>query len=161
MVNKYKVKINEKMTFQLNQEEVDNLDIIKETKDKYHILCNHKSYEAEIIDSQFDKKEYAVTINSNVYHIKISNPLDLLIEDMGFSMGSSKKLNYVKAPMPGIIIDIPVKKGDAVKEGDVLLVLEAMKMENAIICQKNSLVKEVYTAAGDKVEKGKLIIELE
>lgn len=161
MVNKYKVKINEKMTFQLNQEEVDNLDIIKETKDKYHILCNHKSYEAEIIDSQFDKKEYAVTINSNVYHIKISNPLDLLIEDMGFSMGSSKKLNYVKAPMPGIIIDIPVKKGDAVKEGDVLLVLEAMKMENAIICQKNSLVKEVYAAAGDKVEKGKLIIELE
>lgn len=161
MVNKYKVKINEKMTFQLNQEEVDNLDIIKETKDKYHILCNHKSYEAEIIDSQFDKKEYAVTINSNVYHIKISNPLDLLVEDMGFSMGSSKKLNYVKAPMPGIIIDIPVKKGDPVKEGDVLLVLEAMKMENAIICQKNSLVKEVYAAAGDKVEKGKLIIELE
>jgi biotin carboxyl carrier protein len=96
-----------------------------------------------------------------VYHIKISNPLDLLIEDMGFSMGSSKKLNYVKAPMPGIIIDIPVKKGDAVKEGDVLLVLEAMKMENAIICQKNSSVKEVYAAAGDKVEKGKLIIELE
>ncbi len=161
MDNKYKVIINEKMNFQLNQEEVDNLDIIKETNDKYHILCNHKSYEAEIIESLFDKKEYAVSINSNVYHIKISNPLDLLIEDMGFSMGSSKKLNHVKVPMPGIIIDIPVKKGDAVKEGDVLLVLEAMKMENAIICRKNSLVKEVYAAAGDKVEKGKLIIELE
>jgi biotin carboxyl carrier protein len=161
MDNKYKVKINEKMTFQLNQQEVDNLDIIKESDDKYHILCNHKSYEAEIIESHFDKKEYAVTINSNVYHIKISNPLDLLIEDMGFSMGSSKKLNFVKAPMPGIIIDIPVKTGDSVQEGDVLLILEAMKMENAIICHKTAVVKKVYSSAGEKVEKGKLIIELE
>ena len=70
-------------------------------------------------------------------------------------------MNFIKAPMPGIIIGWKVKEGDIVKEGDTLLILEAMKMENAISCPKDATVKSVHAKKGDTVEKNKLLIELE
>lgn len=161
MNSNYKITVNNKIDFLLNQEEVQNLDIVQEKNLKFHLLHRHKSYQAELMQADFHKKTYVVTVNGNTYQIKITNGLDLIIEKMGFSEGSSKKINLVYAPMPGIIIALQVKEGDKVKEGDTLVILEAMKMENAIICNKNGIVKSVFVSSGVTVEKGKLLIELE
>ncbi|MBY0435500.1 MAG: acetyl-CoA carboxylase biotin carboxyl carrier protein subunit, partial [Cyclobacteriaceae bacterium] len=69
------------------------------------------------------------------------------------------KVNAVKAPMPGLIIDLRVNAGDTVKTGDPLLVLEAMKMENIIKAPGDGTVKQVKIKKGDSVEKGQLLIE--
>ena len=87
--------------------------------------------------------------------------MDLLIDEMGYSKASMKSLNSVFAPMPGVIIDSKIQEGDFVKEGDSLFILEAMKMENAIICSKDAYIKHVSYKVGDAVEKGKLLIEFE
>ena len=63
--------------------------------------------------------------------------------------------------MPGLIYEIKVKVGDEVKKGDVLLILVAMKMENAIKAIGDGIVKSIKTNIGDSVEKGRLIIEFE
>ena len=63
--------------------------------------------------------------------------------------------------MPGIIVGLKVEKGQAVKEGDTLLILEAMKMENTILCPKNTVIKEIYVTVGDTVDKNKLLIDFE
>ena len=76
-------------------------------------------------------------------------------------MRSAKTVNSIKAPMPGIIIDLKIEKGQKVKKGDTLIILEAMKMENAIICPKNTIIKEVYTSVGETVDKNKLLIDFE
>ncbi len=157
----FKVIVNNSEEYSIKKEEVLNLNLIEKTTNNFHILHKNKSFQTELIRSEFDKKYYVIRINSNTYQIKIENLLDQLIKKIGYSLGSSKKLNLIYAPMPGIIIDLKVKKGDLVKEGDTLIILEAMKMENAISSLKDAKIKSVHAVIGDTVEKNKLLIELE
>ena len=60
----------------------------------------------------------------------------------------------IVAPMPGTILKVNVKAGDAVKEGQVLVVLEAMKMENEILAPKNGTITQVVVAKGSNVDTG-------
>jgi len=161
MDKKFKVKVNKSLDFDLSQKQIDGLDIIPENNSKFHILINNQAYKANLIQSDFYNKQYSIVVNSNTYQIEIASPLDQLIKEMGYSVGSTKKLNFINAPMPGILIDINVKVGDKIKEGDTLLILEAMKMENAISSPKDAIVKSVFAIKGETVDKGKLLIELE
>ncbi|MCL4155747.1 UNVERIFIED_CONTAM: hypothetical protein GTU68_052685 [Idotea baltica] len=61
--------------------------------------------------------------------------------------------------MPGLVLNIRVSPGDEVAEGDTLLVLEAMKMENVIKAVGNGTVKEIKVGHGDKVDKGQILIQ--
>ena len=67
----------------------------------------------------------------------------------------------VKAPLPGVVLTIPVKVGQAVKASDTVLTLEAMKMENAIHAGVDGTVKEILVAAGDSVLEGNPLIVIE
>lgn len=67
----------------------------------------------------------------------------------------------VKAPMPGNILSVKVKPGDQVKRGQVLLTLEAMKMENEIMAPRDGKVKEVFVSAGQSVNTGDVLVNLE
>ena len=71
-----------------------------------------------------------------------------------------KDPRLVKAVIPGIIAEVCVSAGGKVKQGDTLLVLEAMKMLNRIQSPLDGKVRIVHTAAGDKVAKGQILIEL-
>ena len=64
----------------------------------------------------------------------------------------------VLLPMPGMVLNVLVKEGDAVKKGDELLVLEAMKMENNIKAPGDGIVSEISVKSGDKVEKNQILI---
>ena len=157
----YTVKVNNNLELIISPKELSNLDVIKTSVLNYHILKNNKSYKAEIINSNFNDKTFTVNINNNNYDIKISSPLDILIKDMGFTFGSTKHINSIKAPMPGLILDINVNVGQDVKENDALLILEAMKMENIITSPKNGVIKSITVNKGDAIEKGQLLIEFE
>lgn len=73
----------------------------------------------------------------------------------------SAKEGEVVAPMPGSISKVSVKKGDAVKIGDTLAVMEAMKMENNIVSPSAGTVAEVLVAEGDQVNNGQVLVRLE
>ena len=66
----------------------------------------------------------------------------------------------VKAPLPGNILDINVKTGDTVKKGDVLLIMEAMKMENKVLCEKDGVIKDIKVSNGDAVLQNDVLIEI-
>ncbi len=161
MEQKFKVKVNDSLDFSIRSDQAEELDLIKTSPSGYHILYKNKAFRAELTSDDFQNKQYNISINSNTYRVKILDELDLLIEKMGFSSGKNKKLNHIKAPMPGIIIGVEIKEGDSVKEGDTLLILEAMKMENAITSPKDGIIKSINIELNDTVEKGKLLIELE
>jgi biotin carboxyl carrier protein len=161
MDNHFKVIVNKSKNYNISFKKAQSLDVIKKEKSKFHILQNNRSFKAELINSNFEIKQYTIVVNSNTYLIKIEDSLDQIIKEMGYSIGFSKKLNLIKAPMPGIIIGLHVKEGDKINEGDTLLILEAMKMENAITSPKNAIVKTVFVKTGETVEKNKLLIELE
>ena len=67
----------------------------------------------------------------------------------------------VKAPLPGIILQVIVKAGDYVKRGDTLLVYEAMKMENKLTAEKEGTVKSVLVSPGDSILQGSVLLEME
>lgn len=161
MKKPYKVLVNNAQEFLIGEDQIQSLDMLKESDSAYHLIHNQKSLLARVVDADFYNKTYTININSNNYKVKIQTPLDDLIKKMGYSYGSSRVVNSIAAPMPGIIIGIEVKKDQEVREGDTLLILEAMKMENAILCPKDARIKEVYVAVGDTVDKNKLLIALE
>lgn len=157
----FKVIVDKSFEFNLNKEQALNFNAVQNSENQYQILRNNTSFKAKLIRSDFDERQYHIIVNSNTYQIKIENSLDQLIKKIGYTTGSSKKLNFISAPMPGIIIDIKIQEGDLVKEGDTLVILEAMKMENAITSMKDAKIKSILIKTGDTVEKNKLLIELE
>lgn len=125
----------------------------------YHILYQNKSYRAEVIKVDAETKTVDVKINGQRYAVQLRDKFDLLLEKMGMNNPSAGKINTIKAPMPGLIIDLRIKSGDHVKTGDPLLVLEAMKMENIVKAPGEGTVKQVKIKKGDSVEKGQVLIE--
>ena len=134
-------------------------DIVEVSNGCFHILINRKSYRAEVVRADPTTKSFALKINGKAYSVTLKDKFDLLLEKMGMNNGSSGKTNHIKAPMPGLIIDLRVKEGDTVMPGDALLILEAMKMENMIKASAQSVVKSVKVKKGDSVEKNQVLIE--
>lgn len=159
--NNFKIKVNNSAEYEINETDCNQLDIVSLDNNTFHVLKDAKSHKATVNTSDFKNKTYQVMVNSNSYTISISNALDSLIKEMGFSIGNSKKANDIKAPMPGLILSVAVKEGQEVKEGETLLILEAMKMENAIGAPKDGVIKKVHISDGGNVEKGALLIEME
>lgn len=128
-------------------------------KDNYHIIYKNKGFRAEVVKIDRESKTVDLTINGKPYSIQLRDKFDLLLENMGMNNLATAKVNTVKAPMPGLIIDLRVKAGDTVKVGEPLLVLEAMKMENIIKASGDGTVKQVKIKKGDSVEKNQVLIE--
>ena len=135
------------------------IDIARLDGGKFHIIRNNKSYNAEVIDVNRQTKTVTVRINGSTHTVQMKDKFDLLLEKLGMNNGSGGKMNNVKAPMPGLIIDLRVSVGQAIQAGDPLLILEAMKMENIIKSSGEAVVKRVAVKKGDSVEKGQVLIE--
>ncbi|GAA3582652.1 acetyl-CoA carboxylase biotin carboxyl carrier protein subunit [Snuella lapsa] len=157
----FKAKVNDSYEFEINEASLEQLDILKTSSNTFHILQAHKSYQAEITKADFNAKTYCVNINNSTYEVLIYNALDIRINDMGFTTGTTKHINSIKAPMPGLIRDISVGVGETVEENSPLLVLEAMKMENSIVAPRNGIIKSIEVGIGDAVDKNQLLIAFE
>lgn len=160
-MSNYKVTVNDTFHFDFEKERILALDAIRSGANEFHALHQNTSYKAEIISSDFNHKCYTVKVNNTNYTVKISNPLDVLIKEMGFEVGSAKQINAIKAPMPGLILEINVVVGQSVKENDNLIILGAMKMENSFLSPRDGVIKSISVSKGDAVDKGELLIEFE
>ena len=106
-------------------------------------------------------KNMVIAVNDTEYKINIKDKFDILLEKLGMSDMAIKKMKDIKAPMPGLVIDIKVKVGDVLAAGDTILVLEAMKMENMLKSPGEGTVKSIKVNKGEAVEKGQVLIEVE
>ncbi|AOW10976.1 acetyl-CoA carboxylase biotin carboxyl carrier protein subunit [Flavobacterium gilvum] len=160
-MSNYKVTVNDSFQFDFEKDSVFELDAIRTGTKEFHVLQQNIPYKAEITTSDFNHKCYTVRVNNTNYTVKISNSLDILIKEMGFEMGSTKQVNAIKAPMPGLILEINVTVGQSVKENDNLIILGAMKMENSFLSPRDGIIKSISVSKGDVVDKGQLLIEFE
>jgi biotin carboxyl carrier protein len=166
----YKIKINKNTEFEVekNNEKNNswfvnnnlvNIDLAGEKN--FHILLNNKSYNAEIVDMNAQEKTFKIKVNGTIYETELKDKMDFLLKSMGLDTLNSKKINEIKAPMPGMVLDIKVNEGSTVKKGDVLIVLEAMKMENNLKSPSDGIVKKIVAKKGTAVEKNQLLISFE
>jgi len=134
-------------------------NIVQLSEGYFHILHNKKSHKAEVVKADKAAKTFTFKINNHIHTVEVKDKFDLLLEKLGMNNSSAGKVNNMKAPMPGLIIDMKVKNGDSVKTGDPLLILEAMKMENILKSPGEGVVKSVKVKKGDTVEKNQVLIE--
>ena len=162
----FKASVND-THFEIRQEdgqlmingELLNWDVSQIRDGYFHILHNNQSYRAEVVKIDNKAKTFTWKINGRLYTVRLQDRFDLLLEKMGMKNIASGKVNTIKAPMPGLIIDLKVKEGDSVQQGDPLLILEAMKMENILKSPGDGIVKSVKVKKGDSVEKNHVLIE--
>jgi acetyl/propionyl-CoA carboxylase alpha subunit len=133
-------------------------DVVEVKKGRFHILSNNRSYTAEIIEANIEQKIFTIKMNNHTYHLSVKDKFDELLHEMGFDESQSKRSGDIKAPMPGLVLNVMVSQGQQIKAGDALVVLEAMKMENVLKAQSDGLVKRVIVKKGDKVEKNQVMI---
>ena len=124
----------------------------------YHIINNNRSYNAEVVGFNPEAKTAEIKVNNHIYTLTAKDQFDVLLDKMGLNNLMTAKISDIKAPMPGMVLKVLVNEGDEIKKGDNLFVLEAMKMENIIKSPADVNVKTIKIKAGDKVEKGQILI---
>ncbi|MES2780491.1 MAG: biotin/lipoyl-containing protein [Bacteroidota bacterium] len=128
---------------------------------KYHVLFNHQSYTLELVSKDETGKQLVLMVNGQKHTVAIEDQYDALLKQLGMDKMVANKVNEVKAPMPGLVLRILVKEGQAVKKGDALLVLEAMKMENVIKATGEGVVKKITVQPKLAVDKNQVMLVME
>ncbi|MFA5781741.1 MAG: acetyl-CoA carboxylase biotin carboxyl carrier protein subunit [Bacteroidales bacterium] len=115
------------------------------------ISVNEEFYFAKI--SKGENQNTRITINGKSFDLKRN---DVFSEDSSVNVHERISLNQsndITSPMPGKVVKLNVKKGDSVKKGDLLIVIESMKMENSIYCTKeNAVVERVNVNTGQMID---------
>ena len=133
-------------------------DITETEQGKFHIIKDNKSYNAELVKFNAEEKSLLIKVNGNNYHLQVKDKYDELLKNLGMDNLNAKKVNEIKAPMPGLVLDIKVNAGDMVKKGDPVLVLEAMKMENILKSPTDGIVSKINVKKGVAIEKNQVLI---
>jgi biotin carboxyl carrier protein len=133
---------------------------------------NENSYSVKIVSQEDNTID--LEVNGTSYSVKMKEEIKTRktptlvrkpskaapVEPVKVNPNSSGKTK-ISAPIPGVILSLNVKVGDTIKENDLLLVLEAMKMENSIVSEKSGVVTAVNVQVGQQVLQGEVMIELE
>ena len=160
-INKtFLVKANE-FVFSFDQEEIDKADFIKKNPAEFNLIKDNRSVNAKLLESDIAGKNLKIEVDGETFELVIKDELDQRLDSMGFSSTSTKHIKEIKAPMPGLVLEVAVKEGQEVKEGERILILEAMKMENEIRTVRAGVVKQITCIIGQRVEQNSVLIVLE
>ncbi len=140
---------------------------------KFKFNINGKSYEA--IVEETERNTARVELNGKSYTVQVEKEEAIVSPKIAAVKPSQSGGDFVdvpeqvitgnagsiKSPLPGNVSKIKVQEGQAVKAGDVLMTLEAMKMENEIMAPAAGKVKKIYVTEGKAVQQGEALIDLE
>lgn len=123
------------------------------------IEFRNKKYLAEITDKSQNK--YTVLLNGLSYSFTIESPISYRRRKYLEKHNQTNKMEIVTAPMPGKIVELLVDVNARVKEGEPILILEAMKMQNEIISTVSGKIIKIQVKPGDSVSKDEVLLEIE
>lgn len=138
---------------------------------KYKFTIQGNEYDVRIKD--FEDKVAQIEVNGTEYEVEVHNEVKqsktprLVRKPVAQKPGEGEIAKSagggtvkVEAPLPGSIFKMLVKEGDSIKKGDTLLIMEAMKMENNVLAEKDGVVSSIKVKEGDAVLQGDLLIEM-
>jgi biotin carboxyl carrier protein len=156
---------NRKFSFSLplkNKIRIGKRDYIVQLKsdEKYgtYILWKNRKYPVEVVRSRQNK--YEILFNDISYSFTVETPFSLQRMKVLSSKRGKAEKEYIKAPMPGKIIDVLVREGSTVLRGESVVILEAMKMQNEIQSPVNGTVVKVDAKANSNVMKDDVLVEI-
>lgn len=124
----------------------------------YSLLIDNQSFEAFVDASDESADELQVLLRGHLYDVKVVDERAArLAKSAGRAAAAAGDFN-LKAPMPGVVVAVPVSEGQPVKKGDILVILESMKMQNELKSPRDGKVMRVKTKAGDSVEQNQVLV---
>lgn len=136
-----------------------NFNLQNLTGSSYKFFVNHKSY--LITSRRIGSNDFKLTINGKEIVTKALTSLQEKASVLLEAATIKHKSTIIKSPMPGLILKVKKKLGEDVKQGDSLLILEAMKMENDIRSPVSGKIIEIKAKEGQTVEKGIILLTIE
>ncbi|MDE0978445.1 MAG: acetyl-CoA carboxylase biotin carboxyl carrier protein subunit [Flavobacteriales bacterium] len=127
----------------------------------FDVRMGHRNVRVELVNGPDNAGHVMVRVNGVERQLQVLDRQMLLLESMGMSSVETGLEMEVLAPMPGKVLSVGVAKGETVEEGDALLVLEAMKMENVIRAPRAGVLASVEVGSGIAVEKGTALVTYE
>lgn len=137
------------------------LTILSMEKNRLQVLMNNTLYDVLVKKTDPEHKNFIINVEGYDFPVTIHEPIDKLINKMGFLKPVVHAVKEIKAPMPGLVLDIFVKPGDSVEENQNILSLEAMKMENILKSHGSGIIKEVKVTKGVAVDKNQPLVVFE
>lgn len=157
----FKATVNDIWSFELDPNQAESLDLVLTTPGSYHLLRDRQPFRIAVIRAEPGRKRFEIRVNGRAYEVTLADDLDQQIDRMGYQLRSTQGVSRIEAPMPGLILAVHVTEGDRVNEGDPLLILEAMKMENVILSPREGVIRQVAVQQGATVDKKSLLVEFE
>lgn len=149
--------VREGETFRISEKTITPI-VHQKGVNEYLIAFNNRMHHLILLE-KFNEKEYAVSVNGKTCTTSFKDAKTLLLEKLGMQESTALKVSSVKAPMPGMVLEVKVKVGDKVEKNDVLMVLEAMKMENTIKSPSSGTISSVDIKEGEGVEKNQVLLQ--
>ncbi|MBK6372947.1 MAG: acetyl-CoA carboxylase biotin carboxyl carrier protein subunit [Saprospiraceae bacterium] len=152
-----KAKVNGINEFDLS-EVVDINVSLSINDDKIIFRKDGINYHARLISQDVQSKKYTIEIEKKLFEVKLEDDLDQLIASMGMKGQRIQNVSEIKSPMPGLVLKLLKQSGEEVTAGETILVLEAMKMENAIKSPIEGVIQSIEVKEGQSLDKGMVLI---
>jgi len=133
-------------------------DLVRTGPGQYSLVLDGRSHRVQVLKEDKENGILRIRIGAKTYNVRLEDEQAHLMQSLGLDKGAGAAVKEIKAPMPGLVLKVLVKEGDAVKKNEPVLILEAMKMENVIKSPGDGTVKRIHAQEKTAVEKGQLLI---
>ncbi len=162
----YKVTVNEDKIFSIktiSQAVLANdvqfaPEITRIDDSAFLVILDKKPYYVSVLKVSEDRRNFHFQVNNRPLSVRINHQSELAPAVSG-QVGSKRFTEYIKSPMPGLIVDVLVRDGEAVIDGQPLLILKAMKMENILRAPHDGTIRRVLVEKGQKIDKESTLIQ--
>jgi len=148
--------VDDERIIQQNGKKID-FDLEELGTGRYSLIKNNKSYILHLIEI---KGELYVHVLGQFFPVHVDDEREKALKELVKSTKTGPSEVEIKAPIPGLVVQISVKEGDKVQKGDALLILEAMKMENIIKSPGQFKVQKISAGQGDAVQQEQTLVQL-
>jgi len=125
---------------------------------RYSIILDGKSYSVQVTENGTG---FEVTHRNQAVDVIIKDEIDLIRERYGMGKTRADMHGVVRAPIPGMVVEIEVEEGETIEPGTGLMILEAMKMENEIIAPLGGIISKIHVIPGQSIEKDAMLLEID
>jgi biotin carboxyl carrier protein len=123
------------------------------------VLFDKRKYLVQVLEK--NQNSYTIMVNGVWYSFSIESPFSYKRKKALSKSNKESRIGIITAPMPGKILEVMVEENEVIKQGEPLVILEAMKMQNEIVSHVSGKIKKVHVRKDDSVMKDDLMIEIE
>jgi biotin carboxyl carrier protein len=124
----------------------------------FSLIVDGKSHEAYV---QEGDENWQVLMRGRLYPVKVEDEREKRLRAAGGAGVAETGEFHLKAPMPGLVVSIPVTEGQEVKKGQVLLILESMKMQNELKAPRDGKISRIRVKPGESVEQKQALLSVQ